>query len=107
MIARRIDRLAVDYVIYAPLGVSLAQECERHCVSADALVLGGEQNCVIFDGRAIHIHRGDRHSNSFSQPVCTAGVRCWPKAAELGDAIGRQLSRIHRTCCQRSRNGST
>src|SRR5260221_3191837 len=30
----------------------------------------------------------------------------WPKAAELGDAIGRQLSGVHRTCCQCSRDGS-
>src|SRR5262249_52917823 len=32
--------------------------------------------------------------------------RSWPKAAELGDAIGRQLSGGHRTCCRRSRDGS-
>jgi hypothetical protein len=25
--------------------------------------------------------------------------RFWPKADELDDAIGRQLPRVHRTCC--------
>jgi hypothetical protein len=28
-----------------------------------------------------------------------------PRAAELRDATGRHLSRVHRTCCQRSRKG--
>jgi hypothetical protein len=36
----------------------------------------------------------------------TADGSYWPKAAELGDATVRQLSGEHRTCCQRSRNGS-
>jgi protein-L-isoaspartate(D-aspartate) O-methyltransferase len=35
-------------------------------------------------------------------PRCMSPGR--PKAAELGDAIGRQLSRVYRTCCQRSRH---
>lgn len=36
------------------------------------------------------------------------GNNCnWPKADELDDAIGRQLSEVHRTCCQRSRKGRT
>jgi hypothetical protein len=45
------------------------------------------------------------------EPCPSSGSECvnvsyWPKADELGDAIGRQLSRVHRTCCQRSRKGS-
>ena len=43
---------------------------------------------------------------SHDQVWCDASVRGWPKAAELSDATGRQQSGVHRTCCQRSRNGS-
>jgi len=38
--------------------------------------------------------------------VLTIHFRLWPKAADLGGASSRKLSRVHRTCCRRGRNGS-
>jgi hypothetical protein len=75
-IVRRLNRLAIDYVVYAPLGVGpealcFAQECERHWASAAAPVLGRQQGCVICVGPAIQIRRRGHPADS-SVTMCIA-----------------------------------
>ena len=61
----------------ANAALCLAQKRQRYCASAAAPFLGGEQDCVIFDGPAIQIaEKIAWQIQPFSEPVCTAGVRC-------------------------------
>ena len=51
-VARRLNKAALDHVVYAPLGFflqssSLAQERHRHRAGAAAVLLGGEQDRLI------------------------------------------------------------
>jgi hypothetical protein len=54
----------------------------------------------------IGVKPADRLEANVSQSFCSGRGGSWPKAAELSDATGRQLSGEHRTCCQLSGNGS-
>jgi hypothetical protein len=62
-----------------PATASLAQECQRHCASAAAPVLGREQDGVIFDGPAVQIRQGDCVADSL-----VSLTRCAPHGSVVG-----------------------
>jgi hypothetical protein len=80
---RRLNRLAVDHVVYAPLGVYLEHFAWRKNVSgivqAPLPLFGGSAKVRDVRSPALQIRRGDCQADS-KEPVCTARVRCWPRA---------------------------
>jgi hypothetical protein len=86
MIARRLNRLAVDHVLYEPLGVHLAHHAWPKAVSA---IVKARCPCSGASARPrglrwapFQIRRGDSPADS-TEPVCTARVRCWPNPADF------------------------
>jgi hypothetical protein len=109
MIARRLNRLAVDHVLYEPLGVHLAHHAWPKAVSA---IVKARCPCSGASARPRDL-RWARFKSVEEIPLLIQLSRFAPRESVVGPilptscgAINRQVSGVHRSCRRSRHKGS-